>query len=166
MEYRRAGKSGLSLSALSIGGWLTFGGSIDDDATSAILKTSIDAGVNFIDLADVYARGGAERAAGKFLKAYKRSDLVISSKVFWPMSENVNDKGLGRKHIMESIDRTTCAITLGRSFRSLFAVAIPARGANSVATSLGLICITRTLCGRSSARQHSVSPRSANLPAT
>ncbi|MFN0059207.1 MAG: aldo/keto reductase family protein [Planctomycetota bacterium] len=106
MEYRRVGASGLRVSSISIGGWLTFGGSVDDDATSAILGAAVDGGINFIDLADVYARGESERAAGKALARFRRDDLVISSKLFWPMSEAPNDRGLSRKHIHTSIDRT------------------------------------------------------------
>lgn len=108
MEYRRVGDTGLKVSVLSIGGWLTFGGSIDHEASARVLRAAIDGGINFIDLADAYARGGAERATGAFLRAagIDRSSLVISSKLFWPMSEAPTDRGLSRKHIMESIDRT------------------------------------------------------------
>ncbi|MCX7942662.1 MAG: aldo/keto reductase family protein, partial [Dictyoglomaceae bacterium] len=65
---------------------------------------AIENGINFFDLADVYAKGEAERVVGKILKDFRRQDLVISSKVYWPMSDNVNDRGLSRKHIMESIE--------------------------------------------------------------
>ncbi len=106
MEYRNLGTSGLKVSALSIGGWLTFGEGISDESTGAVLRAAIDGGVNFIDLADVYANGRAEQSAARFLGDYRRSDLVISSKLFWPMSDDINDRGLSRKHIMESIDRS------------------------------------------------------------
>ncbi len=104
MEYRKMGRTGLILSEVSLGGWLTFGGQLDDETSFAILNKAVDLGVNFIDLADVYARGNAERVVGRWLKGKKRSDFVISSKVYWPMSDNVNDRGLSRKHIMESIE--------------------------------------------------------------
>ncbi|HHB90206.1 MAG TPA: aldo/keto reductase [Anaerolineae bacterium] len=104
MEYRKMGRTGLKLSEVSLGGWLTFGGQLDDETSFAILNKAVDLGVNFIDLADVYARGNAERVVGRWLKGKKRSDFVISSKVYWPMSDNVNDRGLSRKHIMESIE--------------------------------------------------------------
>ena len=104
MEYRNMGRTGLKLSEISLGGWLTFGGSIDDDATFACLDVAVEHGVNFIDLADAYARGNAERVFGQWLKGKKRSDFVISSKVYWPMSDNINDRGLSRKHIMESVE--------------------------------------------------------------
>jgi voltage-dependent potassium channel beta subunit len=106
MEYRKLGRSGLSVSALSIGGWITFGGTLDEGRTRAVLRESIELGMNFVDLADVYARGNAERVAGETLRDYRRQDLVISSKLFWPMSDGINDRGLSRKHIHESIDRS------------------------------------------------------------
>lgn len=106
MQYRHAGASGLQLSAVSIGGWLTFGGSIKDSTTSAILKAALDAGINFIDLADIYAKGAAEEAAGRALASLPRHEFVISSKVFARMSAEVNDAGLSRKHIMESCERS------------------------------------------------------------
>lgn len=106
MQYRRIGRSGLKVSEIAIGGWLTFGGSIDQQRTSRIITAAIDHGINFIDLADIYARGDAETAIGRILPNHRRGDLVISSKLFWPMSDNINDRGLSRKHIMESIDRS------------------------------------------------------------
>lgn len=106
MQYRNVGKTGLKVSAVSIGGWITMGGTIQDNTAHEILRKAIDLGINFIDLADIYAVGEAERVAGEVLVDYKRSDLVLSSKVFWPMSENPNDRGLSRKHIMESCEKS------------------------------------------------------------
>ena len=106
MQYRKMGQSGLELSVVSIGGWLTFGGSIDDGATKKVLRAALDGGVNFIDLADIYAHGEAERAARKALRQVKRRHVVLSSKVFFRMSDDVNDRGLSRKHIMESCERS------------------------------------------------------------
>ncbi len=106
MPYRNVGRSGLRIGALSIGGWITFGGSIKDRVAHRILDTAVERGVNFIDLADVYARGGAERAVGKWLVGRDRSKLVISSKCFWPMSDDPNDRGLSRKHVRESVERS------------------------------------------------------------
>ncbi len=106
MKYRRVGKSGLKISEISLGSWLTFGRSVDEKESAKIIQFAIDQGVNFIDIADVYAKGKAEEVVGQCLKSVRRSDLVISSKVFWPMSENINDCGLSRKHIMESIDKS------------------------------------------------------------
>ncbi len=106
MKYRRLGSAGMKVSEISIGGWLTYGGSVDGNLTETILDAAIDGGINFVDLADIYTKGEAEIVCGKALKKYQRSDLVISSKLFWPMSDNINDKGLSRKHIFESIDKT------------------------------------------------------------
>lgn len=107
MPYRRLGKAGIKVSALSLGGWTTFGGSVtDDDVTDTIIRRAFDAGINFFDIADVYANGEAERRMGKVLGELPRHELVISSKLFWPMSDDVNDRGLSRKHIIESIDKT------------------------------------------------------------
>ena len=106
MEYRFVGKTGLRVSSVSIGGWLTFGKSVDDEDAHDILRAALDAGINFIDVADIYARGESERVVGSFIRDIKRSDLVISSKVFWPMSENPNDRGLSRKHIFESVEKS------------------------------------------------------------
>src|SRR5574341_854768 len=106
MKYRRVGESGLKISEISLGAWLTFGRSVEDKQTEKIIRTAIDSGVNFLDIADVYGKGRAEEVVGKIIKPLKRSDLVISTKVFWPMSANINDRGLSRKHITESIDKS------------------------------------------------------------
>lgn len=106
MQYRRLGNAGIKVSEISLGGWLTFGATVDEETTGKIVGAAVDHGINFIDLADIYARGESERVCGHVLRAYKRTDLVISSKLFWPMTDNINDRGLSRKHIFESIDRT------------------------------------------------------------
>ena len=107
MIYRSLGRCGTKVSALSLGGWTTFGGSLTDPSLARrIIRTAFDAGVNFFDIADVYARGEAERLMGQILGDLPRHELVISSKVFWPMSDDINDRGLSRKHIMESIDKS------------------------------------------------------------
>jgi len=106
MEYRRLGTAGMKVSVVSLGAWLTFGGSVEDEAAHACIRAAIEQGVNFVDVADAYAGGQAERVVGKAIKDFRRSDLVISSKLFWPMSDNVNDRGLSRKHIMESVEKS------------------------------------------------------------
>ena len=106
MDYRNIGRAGIKISEIAIGGWLTYGGTVEDDRTAPIIRKAIESGINFIDLADIYSKGNAETIIGKIIKDYTRSDLVLSSKVFWPMSENVNDRGLSRKHIMESVEKT------------------------------------------------------------
>jgi voltage-dependent potassium channel beta subunit len=104
MEYRRLGNAGIKVSVVALGAWLTYGGSVGDETTADCIHTAIENGINFIDLADAYARGEAEQVVGKIIKDFKRSDLVISSKLYWPMSENINDRGLSRKHIVESVE--------------------------------------------------------------
>lgn len=106
MEYRQLGRmSGLKVSAVALGGWTTFGESIQDQhRAQAIITAAYDAGINFFDIADAYAKGKSEEMMGKTLAQFPRHTLVISSKLFWPMSDDINDRGLSRKHIMESID--------------------------------------------------------------
>ena len=106
MIYRNLGKSGLKVSEISLGGWLTFGEKIDEKTAKKCFFKALDNGVNFFDVADIYARGKAEETLGKLIKEVPRTTLVISSKVFWPMSDDPNDRGLSRKHIMESIEKT------------------------------------------------------------
>jgi voltage-dependent potassium channel beta subunit len=111
MEYRKLGKSGIKLSKVALGGWTTFGESIQEPVLARqIILQAYDSGVNFFDIADVYALGESEKMMGAVLSELPRHTLVISSKVFWPMSDDVNDRGLSRKHIMESIDKSLARI--------------------------------------------------------
>ncbi len=107
MEYRRVGNAGIKVSTVAIGGWINFGeGKVEDETGRAIVERAYDLGINYFDLADVYGRGNAEEEMGAVLEQFPRHTLVIASKVFWPMSDEVNDRGLSRKHIMESIDKS------------------------------------------------------------
>lgn len=107
MTYRPLGACGTKVSTFGLGGWTTFGGSIDSaEATRAILHRAFDRGVNFFDIADVYALGKSEELMGLALAELPRHELVISSKCFWPMSDDVNDRGLSRKHVMESVEKS------------------------------------------------------------
>lgn len=107
MRYRHLGRAGIQVSELSLGGWITFGGSVTDfDLARDIITAAYDNGINFFDIADVYAKGASETLMGSVLKDFPRHTLVISSKLYWPMSDDPNDQGLSRKHIMESIDRS------------------------------------------------------------
>lgn len=107
MEYRNIGTSGIKVSAISLGAWLTYGSDVvADDASEACLRKAIEHGVNYIDVADMYSYGEGEKLVGRIAKDYKRSDLVIATKAYWPMSEDVNDRGLSRKHIMESVHKS------------------------------------------------------------
>jgi len=105
MEYRRLGSAGLKVSALSYGAWVTFGTQIGEDVAYDLMKTAFDAGVNFFDNAEAYAGGQAETIMGKVIKraGWKRSDLVLSTKIFWG-GDGPNDRGLSRKHIIEGVD--------------------------------------------------------------
>ncbi|PVF92531.1 putative potassium channel beta subunit protein, partial [Serendipita vermifera] len=106
MEYRRLGRSGLRVSNLSLGGWLTIGGTVKGDPVRDIIKCAWENGVNFIDTAEGYAEGQSEREIGRCLKELniRRSDLVLSTKVFWGQGESPNSTGLSRKHIIEALD--------------------------------------------------------------
>ena len=109
MEYRRLGSSGLKVSQVSLGAWTTYGDSVQDrQLITSIVEKALERGVNFFDNADAYARGDGERLMTGVLHdiGAPRHTLVLSSKVFWPMSDDVNDRGLSRKHVMESIDRS------------------------------------------------------------
>jgi voltage-dependent potassium channel beta subunit len=102
MEYRSLGRSGLKISALSYGAWVTFGDQMGEDVALACMKAAYEAGVNFFDNAEAYARGRAEIMMGNIIKktGWRRSDLVISTKIFWG-GKGVNERGLSRKHIIE-----------------------------------------------------------------
>ncbi|MCA8913167.1 MAG: aldo/keto reductase, partial [Planctomycetes bacterium] len=107
MQYRYMGKSGLQLSVLGLGGWTTYGASVkDEDTVESIIRHAYEQGINFFDISDIYEKGEAEVSMGKVFKDLPRHELVISTKCFWPMSDDVNDQGLSRKHIMESIDKS------------------------------------------------------------
>lgn len=103
MEYRRLGKSGLQVSALSFGSWVTFGAQVGDDVAEECMKAAYDAGVNFFDNAEAYASGKSETVMGNILKkmSWPRSAYVVSSKVFWG-GKLPNQSGLSRKHVMEA----------------------------------------------------------------
>ncbi len=104
MEYRRLGKSGLQVSALSFGTWITFGKQIEDKTADNLLSTAYEAGVNFFDNAEIYAAGKSELVMGKILKSksWARSSYCVSSKVFFGYEDKLpNQTGLSRKHVIE-----------------------------------------------------------------
>lgn len=101
MKYRKLGKYGVKVSEVSLGSWLTFGGATEDAQAKACVEKAFDLGINFFDTANVYARGAAEEFLGQALAPYKRDDLFVATKVFFPMGDGPNDRGLSRKHIME-----------------------------------------------------------------
>jgi len=102
MEYRALGKSGLKVSALSLGAWVTYGGQVGEEVANECMHAAYEAGVNFFDNAEAYANGNAEIVMGNVIQksGWKRSDLVISTKIFWG-GDGPNDWGLSRKHIFE-----------------------------------------------------------------
>ncbi len=104
MEFRRLGRSGLNVSEISYGNWITHGSQVAEDVAIECVRAARDAGITTFDTADVYAAGKAESVLGKALAGERREDVEIFTKVYFPMGEGPNDKGLSRKHIMESID--------------------------------------------------------------
>ncbi|MCG3128649.1 MAG: L-glyceraldehyde 3-phosphate reductase [Phycisphaerae bacterium] len=103
MNYRRLGSAGIRLSEIGLGSWLTFGSGVDDTVARACIRRAFELGVNFFDTADVYARGASETTCGRELKEFRRSELVIATKCYFPMSDAPNDRGLSRKHVVESV---------------------------------------------------------------
>jgi aryl-alcohol dehydrogenase-like predicted oxidoreductase len=105
VEYRYLGDSGLKISEITYGNWLTHGSQIENDAATACVRAALDAGITTFDTADVYANGAAETVLGEALKGERRASLEILTKVYWPTGpKGPNDSGLSRKHIMESIN--------------------------------------------------------------
>ncbi|HZG58673.1 aldo/keto reductase family protein [Paenibacillus sp.] len=104
MNYRRLGGTGLKVSEISLGSWLTYGGYVERDNAVKAIQTAYGLGINFFDTANVYERGAAEEVVGETLKAFPRESYVLATKVFWPMGEGPNDRGLSRKHIMEQAE--------------------------------------------------------------
>jgi len=100
MEYRKVGKSGLLVSELSLGSWLTFGAQLDIDNAREAMREAYRAGINFFDTAEAYASGMAESMMGEILKEFKREEVVVSTKIFWG-GNKPNQKGLSRKHLLE-----------------------------------------------------------------
>ncbi|GIH59649.1 aldo/keto reductase family protein [Microbispora siamensis] len=104
MEYRHLGRSGLMVSEISYGNWITHGSQVEEDAAVECVRAALDEGVTTFDTADVYAGTRAEEVLGRALKGVRRESLEIFTKVYWPTGEGKNDRGLSRKHIMESIN--------------------------------------------------------------
>ena len=113
MEYRYLGESGLQVSALSLGAWVTYGGQVGEEIAHECMTAAYEAGVNFFDNAEVYADGNAEIVMGNVIKktGWKRSDLIISTKIFWGGS-GPNDRGLSRKHIIEGTEASLARLQL------------------------------------------------------
>jgi voltage-dependent potassium channel beta subunit len=103
MHYRRLGRSGIKVSEISLGAWVTFGNQVDEKAASDLIHAAYSQGINYFDNSDVYANGQAEIMMGKAIKDLARPGLVISSKVFWPTMPGPNGRGLSRKHLTEAL---------------------------------------------------------------
>ncbi|PZG04191.1 aldo/keto reductase family protein [Nonomuraea aridisoli] len=103
MEFRHLGRSGLMVSEISYGNWLTHGSQVEEDAAKQCVQAALDEGITTFDTADVYAGTKAEEVLGRALKGVRRESLEIFTKVYWPTGPGKNDRGLSRKHIFESI---------------------------------------------------------------
>jgi aryl-alcohol dehydrogenase-like predicted oxidoreductase len=104
MEFRHLGRSGLKISEIAYGNWITHGSQVEEDAATACVRAALDVGITTFDTADVYAGTRAEEVLGRALKGERREGVEIFTKVFWPTGPGPNDRGLSRKHIMESIN--------------------------------------------------------------
>ncbi len=102
MEHRHLGRSGLQVSEIAYGNWLTHASQVAEDAAAACVHAALDAGITTFDTADVYAQTGAESVLGRALAGQRREGLEIMTKVYWPTGPGRNDRGLSRKHIIES----------------------------------------------------------------
>jgi voltage-dependent potassium channel beta subunit len=101
MKYRNLGKYGAKVSEVALGSWLTYGGATEDEAATRCIEKAYDLGINFFDTANAYARGKSEEVVGRALAQYSRASYFLATKVFFPMGDGPNDRGLSRKHIFE-----------------------------------------------------------------
>jgi aryl-alcohol dehydrogenase-like predicted oxidoreductase len=113
MEYRHLGRSGMLVSEISYGNWITHGSQVEEDAAVACVRAALDVGITTFDTADAYAQGAAEEVLGRALAGERRDGLEIFTKVFWPVGPGRNDRGLSRKHIMASIDNSLRRLRTG-----------------------------------------------------
>jgi aryl-alcohol dehydrogenase-like predicted oxidoreductase len=104
MEFRHLGRSGMLVSEISYGNWITHGSQVEEEQATACVHAALDLGITTFDTADVYAGTRAEEVLGRALKGQRREGLEVFTKVFWPTGPGRNDRGLSRKHIMESVN--------------------------------------------------------------
>ena len=104
MHYRNVGRWGLKVSTVGLGSWLTYGGSVEEGAARACIRRAYELGVTFFDTANVYRRGGAEEVMGRALADFPRTSYVVATKVYFPMGDGPNERGLSRKHVREQCD--------------------------------------------------------------
>lgn len=112
MKTRRLGNTGLRVSEVALGSWITVGYNVDQATTDQLVAEAFEQGINFFDTADVYSEGEAERLLGKALQGHPRKDYVVASKCFFPTGQGPNDQGLSRKHILESCDASLARLGL------------------------------------------------------
>jgi voltage-dependent potassium channel beta subunit len=112
MNYRKLGRSGLKVSEISLGSWLTYGGYVEQERAASAIRKAYELGVNFFDTANVYEKGAAEKVMGAILRDYPRESYVLATKAFWPMGEGPNDRGLSRKHVTEQINASLSRLGL------------------------------------------------------
>jgi len=103
MEYRRLGTSGLKVSEIAYGNWITHGSQVEEEAAQACVRAALEEGISTFDTADVYAAGRAEEVLGRALKGVPRESVEICTKVYWPLGDGPNNSGLSRKHVTESL---------------------------------------------------------------
>ena len=103
MQHRKLGNSGMYVSEITFGNWLTHGSQVEERAAIKCVRTALDLGITTLDTADMYAETRAESVLGKALKGVRRESYELLTKVYWPTGSGKNDRGLSRKHIMESV---------------------------------------------------------------
>lgn len=103
MRYRRLGRAGVEVSAVSLGSWLTYGGSVGEETATACIHRAFERGVNFFDTANVYSGGRAEEIVGAALASLRREEYVLATKVYFPVGKGPNASGLSRKHVWEQV---------------------------------------------------------------
>jgi aryl-alcohol dehydrogenase-like predicted oxidoreductase len=103
MEYRHLGKSGLKISEIAYGNWITHGSQVEERAAAECVQAALDEGITTFDTADVYAAGRAEEVLGRALAGVRRDSIEILTKVYWPTGDRPNNRGLSRKHVIESL---------------------------------------------------------------
>ena len=106
MQYRKLGRWGVQVSTVSLGSWLTYGGSVEEQTAKECVWRAYDLGVTFFDTANVYMRGRAEEVMGKALGDFQRDSYVLATKVYFPMGDGPNDTGLSRKHVVEQCNHS------------------------------------------------------------
>lgn len=104
LKYRKLGQTGLKVSEISFGSWMTYGHTVGQDTGAKLVDRAFELGINFIDTANVYEQGEAERMLGEVLPRYPRESYVLATKAFWPMGQGPNDRGLSRKHVYEQLN--------------------------------------------------------------